>query len=82
MPGEQTEACENSEGSKQSQEQHPVHTTAQQGTSVPPAAEHVPAQWRIADWTPTIQACMRLLDRLIVLAFAVLAILIAWNVLK
>lgn len=56
--------------------------TAQQSTSLPAAAQHTPAQRRITDSMTTIETCMKWLDRLIVVAFSVLAVLIAWNVLK
>lgn len=79
---EQADACVHAEGSEPSQEQQPVQpAVAKQSTNVP-AEESVPAQQRTAAYTPTIQACMRWLDRLVVLAFTLLGILIAWNVLQ
>jgi hypothetical protein len=74
-----TEACKHVEGSKESQERQPgISLTSGQEASTP-AAVSVAAQQRRTENT-TLQVCMRCLDRLIMLAFSVLALLIAWNV--
>jgi hypothetical protein len=77
-----TQDCTNSARSNQSQQNQSAHpATVQQGTRAP-AQNGVHAQSQVSGYLPTIQACMKLIDRLIVLAFTVLAILIAWNVIR
>jgi hypothetical protein len=74
-----TEASKHVKGSNESQEhQSGVSLTSGQEASAP-AAVSVAAQQRRAEHT-TLQVCMRCLDRLIMLALSVLALLIAWNV--